>query len=86
MYDSKLTDFDIVDATPYKKDPMKELADAVRAEGLTFCFYYSIPDWHDPNFPAKYSHATNGVPRQPEGRCRHREVQRVHEGPGQASC
>src|SRR6478609_3637397 len=27
MYDSKLTDWDIVDATPYKKDPMKELAD-----------------------------------------------------------
>ena len=55
LFDSKLSDFDIVDATPYKKDPMKELADAVRAEGLTFCFYYSIPDWHDPNFPAKYS-------------------------------
>jgi alpha-L-fucosidase len=55
MFDSKLTDFDIVDATPYKKDPMKELADAVRAEGLTFCFYYSVPDWHNPDFPAKYS-------------------------------
>jgi alpha-L-fucosidase len=55
MYDSKLTDFDIVDATPYKKDPMKELADAVRAEGLVFCFYYSVPDWHNPDFPAKYS-------------------------------
>jgi alpha-L-fucosidase len=55
MYDSKLTDFDIVDATPYKKDPMRELADAVRAEGLVFCFYYSIPDWHHPDFPAKYS-------------------------------
>src|SRR5215218_1808462 len=55
MYDTKLSDYSIVKATPYKKDPMKELADAVRAEGLTFCFYYSIPDWHDPNFPAKYS-------------------------------
>jgi alpha-L-fucosidase len=55
MYDSKLTDFDIVDATPYHKDPMKELADAVRAQGMVFCFYYSIPDWHHPEFPAKYS-------------------------------
>ena len=55
MYDSKLTEYDIVDATPYKKDPMKELADAVRAEGMTFCFYYSVPDWHNRNFPAKYS-------------------------------
>src|SRR4051812_37182194 len=55
MYDSKLTAYDIVDATPYKKDPMKELADAVRAEGMTFCFYYSVPDWHNRDFPAKYS-------------------------------
>jgi alpha-L-fucosidase len=55
MFDSKLTNYDIVDATPYKKDPMKELADAVRAEGMTFCFYYSVPDWHHPDFPAKYS-------------------------------
>ena len=55
MYDSKLTDFDIIDATPYKKDLMRELADAVRAEGLVFCFYYSVPDWHDGDFPAKYS-------------------------------
>src|SRR6476619_2680832 len=55
MYDSKLTEYDIVDATPYNKDPMKELADAVRAEGMTFCFYYSVPDWHNRDFPAKYS-------------------------------
>ena len=55
MYDSKLTDFDIADATPYKKDLMKDLADAVRAEGLVFCFYYSVPDWHHRDFPAKYS-------------------------------
>jgi alpha-L-fucosidase len=55
MYDSKLTDYDIVDATPYHKDPMKELADAVRAEGMTFCFYYSVPDWHNRDFPARYS-------------------------------
>jgi len=55
MYDTKKSEFDIVDATPYKRDPMKELAEAVRAEGLVFCFYYSIPDWHHPDFPAKYS-------------------------------
>src|SRR5262245_5528532 len=33
MFDSKLTEYDIVDATPYQKDPMKELA-----ESLVFCF------------------------------------------------
>lgn len=55
MFDSKLTHYDIVDATPYHKDPMKPLADAVRAQGMKFCFYYSVPDWHDRDFPQKYS-------------------------------
>jgi len=50
MFDSKATRFDIVDATPYKKDPMKALADATRKEGLKFGFYYSqFLDWHEPN-------------------------------------
>jgi alpha-L-fucosidase len=50
MFDSKVTDFDIVDATPYHKDPMKELADACRKEGLQFGFYYSqFLDWHEPD-------------------------------------
>ncbi|RAJ87339.1 alpha-L-fucosidase [Chitinophaga dinghuensis] len=50
MYDSKVTDFDIVDATPYKKDPMKELAAACRKQNIQFGFYYSqFLDWHEPN-------------------------------------
>jgi len=55
MYDSKLTDYDIVDATPFGRDPMKELAEACRQAGLKFCFYYSVVDWHHPEFPAHYS-------------------------------
>lgn len=50
MFDSRVTNFDIVDATPYKKDPMKALAKATRKEGLKFGFYYSqFLDWHEPN-------------------------------------
>jgi alpha-L-fucosidase len=50
MYDSKVTDFDIVDATPYKKDPMKELAAANAKRGIQFGFYYSqFQDWYEPN-------------------------------------
>lgn len=50
MFDSRATHFDIVDATPYKKDPMKALADATRAQGLKFGFYYSqFLDWHEPD-------------------------------------
>lgn len=50
MYDSKVSDFNIVRASPYKKDPMKSLAAAVRGQGLQFGFYYSqFLDWHEPD-------------------------------------
>jgi len=55
MFDTKLTDYNIVKATPFKRDPMKDLAAACKDAGITFCFYYSDPDWHYPDFPAKYS-------------------------------
>ncbi|MCD6303487.1 MAG: alpha-L-fucosidase [Planctomycetes bacterium] len=55
MFDSKQTNYDIVDATPYGKDPMKALSKACREAGLKFCFYYSLVDWHHPEFPAKYA-------------------------------
>jgi alpha-L-fucosidase len=56
MYDSKLTNFDIVDASPYGKDPMKELAEECRRQGLRICFYYSVKDWHHRNYPIEYTH------------------------------
>ncbi|MFI3248519.1 MAG: alpha-L-fucosidase [Rikenellaceae bacterium] len=46
MFESKYTDFDIVDATPYKKDILMELAEACRKGGLKLGLYYSTPDWH----------------------------------------
>jgi len=49
LFDSKATEYDVVDATPYKKDLLKPLAEACRAEGLRFCTYYSIMDWHHPS-------------------------------------
>ena len=49
MYHSKANDFNIVDATPWKKDPMKELASACKEAGLGFGFYYSHnQDWTFP--------------------------------------
>jgi alpha-L-fucosidase len=50
MFDSKLTDWDIVDRTIYKRDVLKELADACRAEGIKLFFYYSQLDWHHPDY------------------------------------
>lgn len=50
MYDSKVSSFDMTDATPYAKDPMKPLSDAVRKKGIQFGFYYSqFQDWYEPN-------------------------------------
>jgi len=49
LYDSKVSNYDIVDATPYKKDPIKALAMEAKKQGLKFCFYYSILDWHYPS-------------------------------------
>jgi alpha-L-fucosidase len=49
IYDSAVSDYDIVNRTPYKKDPIAELAAATKKAGLKFCFYYSIMDWHHPS-------------------------------------
>src|SRR5439155_518829 len=42
--------YNIYDATPFKRDPLKELADACARHGIRFGFYYSqAQDWHEPN-------------------------------------
>ncbi|HEX8202363.1 MAG TPA: alpha-L-fucosidase, partial [Isosphaeraceae bacterium] len=50
MFDSKLTEYDIVDTTPYGTDPLKALADACHEQGLKLFFYYSLLDWHHPDY------------------------------------
>lgn len=47
MFDTASTDYDIVDRTPYGKDPLKQLADACRSQGLKFGVYFSLVDWHE---------------------------------------
>jgi alpha-L-fucosidase len=50
MFKSEASPYNIVDATPYGKDPMKELSAAGAQHGLKFGFYYSQDqDWHEPN-------------------------------------
>ena len=49
MYGSQVSQYDIVDATPYHQDPIKALAMEAKKQGLKFCFYYSILDWHHPS-------------------------------------
>jgi alpha-L-fucosidase len=50
LYDSKVSTYDVVDATPFKRDILKELQAACRKAGMPLGFYYSqSQDWHDPN-------------------------------------
>ncbi len=49
MWPSKVTDYNIHDMTPFKRDPMRELRDACKRNGLLFGFYYShAQDWSHP--------------------------------------
>jgi alpha-L-fucosidase len=49
MFHSKVSPYNIVDATPFDRDPIKELAEACAAAGIRLCFYYShAKDWHHP--------------------------------------
>jgi alpha-L-fucosidase len=50
IFDSSVSDYDIVDRTPFKRDPLKELADECAKQGIKLGFYYSqTQDWHHPN-------------------------------------
>ena len=51
-FDSKVSTYDIVDATPYHRDAIKALASAAHRAGLRFGVYYSIMDWHHPDAQA----------------------------------
>lgn len=55
MFDTKASDYNIVKATPWGKDVIKDLADACHKEGLSLHFYYSILDWIREDFPLGHS-------------------------------
>ena len=49
LFDSKHTDYDIMDAAPFKRDVLKELAAECARQQIRLCFYHSILDWHHPD-------------------------------------
>jgi alpha-L-fucosidase len=49
MFKSDYTDYNVTN-TPYGKDIIKEWVEAFRAEGLKIGFYYSLIDWHHPQY------------------------------------
>lgn len=57
LFDSKVTDWDVVDATPYGRDLLKPLVEAARRHGMRIGFYYSqAQDWCHPGGAAAGGH------------------------------
>ena len=57
MFHSKTSPYNIYDATPFKRDPLKELAAACEKQGIKLGFYYSqAQDWHHPGGAAAGGH------------------------------
>jgi alpha-L-fucosidase len=55
MFHTKVDGYNIYDATPFKRDPLAELADACRRHGMKLGFYYSqCQDWHHPGGEAHH--------------------------------
>jgi len=50
MFATRATPYNIVDWTPFHRDPLKELADECRRQGIKLFFYYSQLDWHHPDY------------------------------------
>ncbi len=50
MFATKQNKYNVVDATPYGKDTLKQLADECHRQGIKLFFYYSQLDWHHPDY------------------------------------
>ncbi|MBM4029265.1 MAG: alpha-L-fucosidase [Planctomycetes bacterium] len=54
LWDSKVTSWDIMDATPFQRDLLMELSKACQKHSVKLCFYHSIMDWHHPDAQAPF--------------------------------
>jgi alpha-L-fucosidase len=61
LWDSQHTDYKAPN-TPAGRDLLREIVDAFRAEGLRVGFYYSLIDWHHPDFPIDAHHPLRNHP------------------------
>ena len=71
MFDSRYTDYKCTN-TPAGRDLVKEYVEAFRAEGLRVGFYYSLIDWHHPDFTIDRIHPLRNRPKE--------EIERLNAG------
>lgn len=83
LWDSRVSDFDAKDFTG--RDLFKEIVSALRAEGLHVGVYFSVIDWHHPDFPVKNTGLPHPLQKHPEiadpdaGRVMSRYVDFMHK-------
>ncbi|MFZ4779245.1 MAG: alpha-L-fucosidase [Terrimicrobiaceae bacterium] len=73
MWDSKFTDYKVTNS-PCRRDLLKEIVAAFRAEGIKIGLYYSINDWHHPDYliTEGSNHALDHLPAE--------EIAKLNEG------
>jgi alpha-L-fucosidase len=67
MFDSKISDYNIVKKTPYGKDVLKMLADECRKQGIKLFFYHSQLDWHNADYFPRGNTGGNWTGREDKG-------------------
>jgi len=85
LWDSQYTDYKVTN-TPYGKDLLAPFVEAFRAEGLRVGFYYSLIDWHHPDFPVDIYHPLRDeadVAKLNEGRDIHRYAEYLRNQVGE---
>ena len=71
MFDTEYTDYNVTN-TPYEQDIIKKWVDAFKEEGLKVGFYYSLLDWHHPDYTIDRNH--------PQSTSSDEEYEKLNEG------
>ena len=77
LFDTKYTDFNVMN-TPYGKDIVRDYVEAMREEGIRVGLYYSLVDWHHPDYTLDQWHPMRNTP-DPAGFNRGRDMHRYAE-------
>lgn len=65
LFDSHMSDWNVIERTPYRKDIISMMADECEKQGIKFFIYYSHLDWHHPDyFPRGFTGRNAGRPEQ----------------------